>query len=79
MSKKKYPNLENEPSQAKVDEPMAAYGTGVNDLPAAHIESDWWNLISEEERQHINKGLEDIEAGRTISHAEMRKSYEQWL
>lgn len=42
-------------------------------------EDDWWKTISEKERQAINKGIADIEAGRTIPHQEMRKRYEQWL
>lgn len=28
---------------------------------------DWWDSISETERNHINEGLNDMEAGRIIS------------
>ena len=42
-------------------------------------EYEWWNNISEKERQAIEMGLADIEAGRTIPHSEMMKRYEQWL
>lgn len=42
-------------------------------------ENEWWNTISEKERQAIDKGLADIEAGKIIPHNEMRKRYEQWL
>lgn len=42
-------------------------------------ENEWWNTISEKERQAIETGLADIEAGRTIPHSEMMKRYEQWL
>lgn len=42
-------------------------------------EYEWWNNIPEKERQAIEMGLADIEAGRTIPHSEMMKRYEQWL
>ena len=43
------------------------------------IEDDWWNTISTAERQAIEEGLADVEAGRTIPHEEVMKRYEQWL
>jgi predicted transcriptional regulator len=41
--------------------------------------SDWWDSISEEERQSIDEGLEDAKNGRTVPHSEVRKMYEKWL
>jgi len=41
--------------------------------------SDWWNEITDEERAAIDKGLEDIKAGRVKPHREAKKLYEKWL
>lgn len=40
---------------------------------------DWWNEISDEERAAIDKGMEDIKAGRVKPHKEARKLYAKWL
>ncbi len=40
---------------------------------------DWWDTISKEERQSIERGLEDSKNGRTTPHSEVRKKYEKWL
>lgn len=40
---------------------------------------DWWNSISESEKQSIEKGLEDAEAGKLNPHTNARKLYEKWL
>lgn len=41
--------------------------------------TDWWTEITEEERAAIDKGLEDIKAGRVTPHKEAKKLYEKWL
>lgn len=41
--------------------------------------SDWWNKISIEEQESINKGLADLEKGKLYSHDQVRKKYEKWL
>ncbi|WP_439488667.1 hypothetical protein [Algoriphagus sp.] len=41
--------------------------------------SDWWNIISENERSSIRKGMEDADSGKLKPHAEARKIYEKWL
>lgn len=38
-------------------------------------ESDWWDEISDAEKELIEEGLKDIEAGRVISHKDFLKSY----
>lgn len=43
------------------------------------MKSDWWDEISEEARISIDKGLEDVKAGRVSSHKEAKKLYEKWL
>jgi len=40
---------------------------------------DWWTEISDEEKAAIDKGLEDIKAGRVVPHKEAKKLYEKWL
>jgi len=40
---------------------------------------DWWDEISEEEKTAIEKGLEDIKAGRVIPQKDVRKEYAKWL
>ncbi len=40
---------------------------------------DWWTEISEEEQAAIDKGLEDVRAGRVTPHKDAKKLYEKWL
>ena len=40
---------------------------------------DWWDEITNEEKAAIDKGLEDIKAGRVSPHKEAKKLYEKWL
>jgi len=40
---------------------------------------DWWNNISESEKDSIKKGISDSEKGKLNSHSEARKVYEKWL
>ncbi len=40
---------------------------------------DWWNSISEDEKQSIERGLEDAESGKLNPHSTARKLYEKWL
>ena len=48
-------------------------------LRANPKKSDWWNEITEEEKAAIDKGLDDIKAGRVKPHKEAKKLYEKWL
>ncbi|HPQ21084.1 MAG TPA: hypothetical protein PK147_04490 [Saprospiraceae bacterium] len=40
---------------------------------------DWWDSLKKEEIDSINRGLKDIEEGRTHSHETARKIYEKYL
>ena len=40
---------------------------------------DWWSEITDEEKAAIEKGLEDIKAGRVKPHKEAKKIYAKWL
>jgi hypothetical protein len=41
--------------------------------------ADWWHSISEKEKQLIETGLKDSEAGNVKPHSEAKKLYEKWL
>jgi hypothetical protein len=40
---------------------------------------DWWDDLSEFERNEIELGLKDVEQGNTIKHSEAKKLYEKYL
>lgn len=40
---------------------------------------DWWDFISEEEEESIEKGIIDADNGNIVPHSEVRKLYEKWL
>jgi predicted transcriptional regulator len=37
--------------------------------------NDWWDDLTETQKQGIDRGLKDIEQGRTFSHAEIKNRY----
>lgn len=40
---------------------------------------DWWDSISENEKESIEQGLNDANSGKLNSHSSARKLYEKWL
>lgn len=40
---------------------------------------DWWNHLSALEKESINKGIEDADAGNLKDHDQARKIYGKWL
>lgn len=48
-------------------------------LRKSKTKTDWWDDISEAEKNSIDKGLEDIKAGRVKPHKAVKKLYEKWL
>ena len=40
---------------------------------------DWWNSISDAEKQSIEQGLSDADSGKLNSHQNARKLYDKWL
>ena len=48
------------------------------DIPDSS-ETDWWNQITQEEKESINRGLNDLQKGKVYSHDQIRKKYEKWL
>lgn len=41
--------------------------------------TDWWEGISEKEKESIAQGIKDADSGKFTSQSEIRKSYEKWL
>lgn len=41
--------------------------------------NDWWDKLSASEKESINKGIEDADAGRLEDHDQARKIYGKWL
>jgi len=41
--------------------------------------ADWWNEITEGEKESIEKGIEDADSGNLKPQSEVRKLYEKWL
>ena len=37
--------------------------------------TDWWETLSDSEKESIDRGIKDIEEGRTIPHSEVIKKY----
>jgi hypothetical protein len=40
---------------------------------------DWWNSISENEKNSIDSGIKDAETGKLNDHSKARKLYEKWI
>lgn len=37
--------------------------------------SDWWNVLSEEQKEGVMRGIRDIDEGRFTTHDEVKKKY----
>ncbi len=42
-------------------------------------EEDWWDKISNDEKDAIETGLKEMEEGKTIPHEVVMKKYSTWL
>ena len=40
---------------------------------------DWWEKISDQEKNSITKGIKDAESNKLKTHSTARKLYEKWL
>ncbi len=43
-----------------------------------HQQSDWWNEVDKEERDEIEEGLRQADAGKILLHEDVMKKYNQW-
>lgn len=49
-------------------------------LLAGKIEqTDWWDIISDEERAEIEQGLAEANKGEVIPHEDVMAKYKKWL
>ncbi len=39
------------------------------------IDNDWWDDLSEAQKDGIERGLDEIKRGRTISHEDVKRRY----
>jgi len=42
-------------------------------------QKDWWDDLSEHEKNEIGLGLKDLEEGNIVEHSRARKLYERYL
>lgn len=45
----------------------------------ADSKTDWWDVISEEERAEIEQGLDEDNRGEVLSHEKVMEKYKKWL
>jgi hypothetical protein len=57
----------------------AATINAVEQIRTSAPTDEWWVEISLAEKMSINRGLSDLQTGKTISHTQTRKRYEKWL
>ena len=42
---------------------------------ARSSQTDWWNDLTDSQKQSIERGLRDIQEGKTTSHNDIKKKY----
>ncbi|RLD53623.1 MAG: hypothetical protein DRJ05_16140 [Bacteroidetes bacterium] len=45
---------------------------------AKHIKKDWWDVISDEEKNDILEGVKEIEEGNFLTHEEVMENPRKW-
>ena len=65
--------IDNVEDENKLEEIMELVDNVVNENTIS------WDSLSKEERDSIERGLEDIEKGNTISYEEFRKKHSKWF
>ena len=55
------------------DDEIIQYLKIVKDSKDKH--SDWWDDLSDEQKQGIQRGLKDIDQGKVIPHDEVKRKY----
>lgn len=43
------------------------------------VKSDWWDNISDLEKESIDRGIRQVNEGEVLSHSEVKRKYEKWL
>ncbi len=50
----------------------------INDL-LEQSETDFYEELTDEQQASVQRGLNQVKSGDTVSHAEVKKMYEKWL
>jgi len=59
------------------DSETIEYLKNVKDLKSS--DHDWWEDLTQEQKKGIEKGLQDIDQGRTVPHEEVKKNMDYKL
>lgn len=51
----------------------------ISDLISSEKKKDWWDEISDAEKEAIEKGIAQADAGNLNPHSKAREIYESWL
>lgn len=51
----------------------------ISDLISSEKKKDWWDEISDAEKEAIKKGIAQADAGNLNPHSKAREIYERWL
>lgn len=51
----------------------------ISDLISSEKKKDWWNEISDAEKETIEKGIAQADAGSLNPHSKAREIYGRWL
>ena len=41
--------------------------------------TDWWDQVTQDEQDSVNRGIEDLQNGKVFSHDQIKTKYEKWL
>lgn len=55
------------------DEDVINYLNVVKESDIHH--NDWWNDLTDEQKAGINRGLKDIDEGKTVTHEDVKQRY----
>jgi len=59
------------------DQPLVDYLETIKD--SVSREEDWWDQLTDTQKESIQEGIKDIEEGRFQTHESVMKKYEQYL
>ncbi|NOX48447.1 MAG: hypothetical protein GXO89_15860 [Chlorobi bacterium] len=69
--------IQSELSKVKDPELISAFKNLLK-FRAKHINKDWWDKISEEEKNEINQGIREIEEGNFLTYKEVMANPRKW-
>ena len=69
--------IQTELSKVKDPELISAFKSLLQ-FRAKHINTDWWDKISSEEKAEIEEGVQEIEEGNFLTHKEVMTNPRKW-